>query len=85
MSGRLRPGQRAKRILLQPTINRVPAERNFSPRAAFPVTAAIFWKISEGNSPMPAFQEAFSDEQRWDIVNYVRTLAPKETNNKATK
>ena len=46
---------------------------------------AIFWKISEGNSPMPAFQEAFSDAQRWDIVNYVRTLAPKETNNKATK
>ncbi len=45
---------------------------------------AIFWKISEGNSPMPAFQEAFSDPQRWDIVNYVRTLAPKETNNKAT-
>jgi len=46
---------------------------------------AIFWKISEGNSPMPAFQEAFSDAQRWDIVNYVRTLAPKETNNHATK
>jgi len=34
---------------------------------------------------MPSFQEAFSEEQRWDIVNYVRTLAPKETNNKATK
>jgi mono/diheme cytochrome c family protein len=46
---------------------------------------AIFWKISEGNAPMPAFQEAFSEAQRWDIVNYVRTLAPKETNNKATK
>lgn len=38
---------------------------------------AIFWKISEGNSPMPAFQETFSVTQRWDIVNYVRTLAPK--------
>ena len=46
---------------------------------------AIFWKISEGNAPMPSFQEAFSDEQRWDIVNYVRTLAPKETANKTTK
>lgn len=45
---------------------------------------AIFWKMSEGNAPMPAFQEAFSEAQRWDIVNYVRTLAPKETNNKAT-
>jgi mono/diheme cytochrome c family protein len=34
---------------------------------------------------MPAFQEAFSDAQRWDIVNFVRTLAPKESNNNATK
>jgi len=37
---------------------------------------ALFWKISEGNSPMPSFQEGFSEEQRWQIVNYVRTLAP---------
>jgi mono/diheme cytochrome c family protein len=37
---------------------------------------AIFWKVSEGNSPMPSFQESYSEEQRWHIVNYVRTLAP---------
>ena len=47
---------------------------------------AIFWKISEGRTPMPAFQEAFSEEQRWQIVNYVRTLAPKtENKNPQTK
>ena len=45
---------------------------------------AIFWKISEGNSPMPSFQETFSEAQRWDIVNYVRTLAPKDNSNKTT-
>ena len=39
---------------------------------------ALFWKISEGKSPMPAFQESFSEEQRWQIVNYMRTLAPKQ-------
>ncbi len=37
---------------------------------------ALFWKISEGNSPMPAFQEAYNETQRWTLVNYVRTLAP---------
>ena len=42
----------------------------------------IFWKISEGRSPMPSFQETFSEEQRWQIVNYVRTLAPHQGNNK---
>ncbi len=36
----------------------------------------LFWKISEGRSPMPSFQEGFSEEQRWQIVIYVRTLAP---------
>ena len=36
----------------------------------------IFWKLSEGRTPMPAFQETYTDEQRWRIVNYVRTLAP---------
>ena len=41
---------------------------------------ALFWKVSEGKSPMPAFQETFSEEQRWHIVNYVRTLAPREAN-----
>ena len=41
---------------------------------------ALFWKMSEGRSPMPAFQETFSETQRWQIVNYVRTLAPKEEN-----
>ena len=38
---------------------------------------AIFWKISEGRAPMPAFQEAFTEEQRWQVVNFVRTLAPR--------
>ena len=40
----------------------------------------LFWKISEGRTPMPAFQEAFSEQQRWQIVTYVRTLAPKVEN-----
>jgi len=40
---------------------------------------ALFWKISEGKTPMPTFSQLFSEEQRWTIVNYVRTLAPKPT------
>ena len=47
---------------------------------------ALFSKISEGRTPMPAFQESFTEEQRWQIVNYIRTLAPKEkTNTPQTK
>ncbi|MBI3509174.1 MAG: cytochrome c [Bacteroidetes bacterium] len=35
---------------------------------------AIFWKIGEGKKPMPAFKGKLSDDQRWNLVNYIRTL-----------
>jgi len=37
----------------------------------------IFYKISEGRRPMPSFKKKLTEEQRWQIVNFVRTLAPK--------
>jgi len=37
----------------------------------------IFWKISEGRKPMPTFKKQLTEEQRWQLVNYVRALAPK--------
>jgi mono/diheme cytochrome c family protein len=39
----------------------------------------IFWKISEGRRPMPTFKKQLTAEQRWQLVNYVRTLAPTPT------
>ena len=37
---------------------------------------ALFFKITEGREPMPSTEE-LSEEQRWHLVNYVRTFAPK--------
>ncbi|HEY4797975.1 MAG TPA: cytochrome c, partial [Bacteroidia bacterium] len=34
----------------------------------------IFWKISEGRKPMPANKKTLSEDQRWQVLNYVRTL-----------
>lgn len=34
----------------------------------------LFWKITNGKSPMPASRVRFSDEERWAIVAYIRTL-----------
>lgn len=36
---------------------------------------SLFWKISEGRTPMPQYKTAFSETQRWELVNYIRTLA----------
>ena len=37
----------------------------------------IFWKISKGRRPMPVFEKQLNEEQRWQLVHFVRTLAPK--------
>jgi mono/diheme cytochrome c family protein len=37
----------------------------------------IFWKMTEGRKPMPSFKRSLTDEQRWQLVNFLRTLAPK--------
>lgn len=39
---------------------------------------ALFWKITEGRGDMPSNRTALSDEQRWMLVNYLRTLAPRQ-------
>ncbi|MBI1750083.1 MAG: c-type cytochrome [Acidobacteria bacterium] len=37
----------------------------------------IFYKISEGRKPMPPFKKTLTEEQRWQLVHFVRTFAPK--------
>jgi mono/diheme cytochrome c family protein len=34
----------------------------------------IYWKITNGRDPMPTFKSKTSNDERWEIVNYVRTL-----------
>jgi mono/diheme cytochrome c family protein len=33
-----------------------------------------FWKTTEGRKPMPSFKEKLSDNERWTVINYVRSL-----------
>jgi len=35
---------------------------------------ALFWKITEGKKPMASFASKLSEQQRWDVINYMRTL-----------
>jgi mono/diheme cytochrome c family protein len=38
---------------------------------------ALYWIISMGNNPMPAYKSTLTTTQRWQIVNFMRTLAKK--------
>jgi putative copper resistance protein D len=40
----------------------------------------LFWWLSHGkpDTPMPAFGEILTDEERWDLINYLRALSNAE-------
>ena len=35
----------------------------------------LFWKISEGHKPMPAFNKKLTEQERWQLVDYIRTFS----------
>ena len=36
----------------------------------------LFYKMTQGRRPMPSFKKKLTDEQRWMMVNYIKTFAP---------
>ena len=37
----------------------------------------LFWQITRGRLPMPAFEDKLTDQERWQLVDYIRTFASK--------
>jgi mono/diheme cytochrome c family protein len=35
----------------------------------------LYWQITYGRRPMPAFASKLSEEKRWELVDYIRTFA----------
>jgi mono/diheme cytochrome c family protein len=35
---------------------------------------AIFWKMSNGRGPMPAWKDTLTEKERWELVGYIRKL-----------
>jgi mono/diheme cytochrome c family protein len=60
------------------TLNPRPADLSLHAVPGVHTDGKLFEWISDGypGSVMPAFGQALTDEQRWHIVNYLRTLAP---------
>lgn len=45
-----------------------------SKRVQDQVDGEIFWKITNGRGAMAQWKNIISEEDRWNIVNYIRTL-----------
>jgi mono/diheme cytochrome c family protein len=53
-----------------------PKPRNLSdPVIQSQSDGSIFWKITTGKAPMPTFEKLVNEDDRWNVINYVRTLA----------
>ncbi len=57
-----------------------PASLNDAKRANAVTDGELFYEISEGRKPMPAFKKRLSEEQRWQLVLLVRSFAAESSN-----
>lgn len=60
------------------TIKTKPADHS-SPKIQKQSDGAIFWKLTEGRSTldMVSYKLVLSDNERWQLVNYIRALSQK--------
>ena len=59
-----------------PRLRRKPADLTNKERMTAMSDGELFWKISKGiQGIMPAGEKRLSEEERWHVVNYIRTLA----------
>jgi mono/diheme cytochrome c family protein len=59
-----------------PSLRRKPADLTNKERMTAMTDGEVFWKVSKGiEGIMPAGERKMSEEERWHVVNYVRTLA----------
>jgi len=57
-----------------PGLSRPPADHT-SDFVQKQTDGALFWIITEGNNPMPTYRSTLTETQRWQVVNFIRTLA----------
>jgi len=44
------------------------------PKLANESDGSLFWKITTGKKPMPTYGKRLSETDRWNLVNYIRTI-----------
>ena len=58
-----------------PNLRRKPADISSKERMSAMTDGEVYWKITKGiRGIMPAGEKRMSEEERWNVVNYIRTL-----------
>jgi len=59
-----------------PRLRRKPADLTNKERMSAMTDGEVFWKITKGiTGIMPSMEKRLTEEERWHVVNYIRTLA----------
>ena len=56
------------------TIKVKPANFTDAKLMATETDGSLFWKMTNGRGPMPSWKEDLTDQERWELVNYIRKL-----------
>lgn len=64
-------GERAERLSV------APADFGDAHAMGLHTDGELFWIITAGHKPMPAFREKLTEGQRWHLVDYVHSFAKK--------
>ena len=54
-----------------------PADFTDAPHMNSVTDGALFYQISQGRKPMPAFKRRMTEDQRWQLVLLIRSFAPR--------
>ena len=49
------------------------------PKIAAQSDGELFWKVTDGKKPMPAYDKTVSETERWEVINYIRTFGKKQS------
>lgn len=61
-------GERAEKLSV------APADLTNAMTVGHETDGMLFWKISEGHRPMPAYKNRLTQKERWELVNYIRSF-----------
>ena len=56
-----------------PSLNPRPADHSCE-KVQSQTDGAIFWKMTTGRAPMASYAKSLTETQRWQLVDYIRTL-----------
>ncbi len=62
-------------------LERAPADLS-DPKVQQQTDGALDWKISTGHRPMPTFKLHLSEDERWHVINYIRTFSAEPVKDK---